>query len=610
MFDPDAPIRYSRRRAKFRYAVRHAPAGGVEIGGKQFRGGMFIPEGDYNKADPATKVKIDQGQGKLTGEDAHTHHLESLPAGHAIQVGNQTFVKKNGGSWQRKGSNHWLSPAELWEYPGAREAVTAHLATLPEHQLPPTNTGETIAPTETVDHPPSDTAPVPGPSQGAPGALPGPSQKPPEPVLDLRNIPIAPAPATQQPNTPTEPVAQTPPAQQQAQQSNTSPEPNTAGDAQTPPPAQLDPKDAIAGLMHVPVGEKVAGFERRPGDAWKDEKGTPWPTDAMARYLLRQGKHAEVQQAMQQHAPAPPPPKAPRGGKKPTQKPPAGPDALHATLEAIPAGTKAGGFEKIYDPATELSYWKQGEWLYTSQQFAEKHPDAAQAAAGAHVVGQQTAPGQKTAPRGKLDPTKMHQSDRHSLSMVAGMFGINPGDMQNLDRASNYVLLAARKLGLNPKGADKTQQTAHAVRYLAKQKPGLDAITQAAEQMGYKGRATNLVARAKGAQEYIIKQAMKGGYRGTGQFDRADFMAALQHLAGTQSAVQPGPPPAPDQPAPKSSWRGILQALEQKAGGRRNLLLASGALAALAYAFGAQQKRMFFDKAHEGGYRVMRYAEP
>ena len=40
-------------------AVAHAPAGGINIAGKMFKGGMFIPSADLEKASPEQKARIE-----------------------------------------------------------------------------------------------------------------------------------------------------------------------------------------------------------------------------------------------------------------------------------------------------------------------------------------------------------------------------------------------------------------------------------------------------------------------------------------------------------------------------------------------------------------------
>jgi hypothetical protein len=55
-----------------RYAVHHAPAGGVSIGGKRFTGGEFIPAEALERATPAERAQVEQGPGTGTREETRS----------------------------------------------------------------------------------------------------------------------------------------------------------------------------------------------------------------------------------------------------------------------------------------------------------------------------------------------------------------------------------------------------------------------------------------------------------------------------------------------------------------------------------------------------------
>lgn len=51
-------------------AITHAPKGGVTIGGKEYRGGEFIPAGEMAKASPAEKAELERKHAEQGGEKA------------------------------------------------------------------------------------------------------------------------------------------------------------------------------------------------------------------------------------------------------------------------------------------------------------------------------------------------------------------------------------------------------------------------------------------------------------------------------------------------------------------------------------------------------------
>lgn len=498
--------RYKRDGQPDRYAIRHAPAGGVDIQGKHFTGGQFIPDEDYANADPVTKSKIDRQTGDKP-DDNHLHavqRLASLPIGHKL-------TDPTGETWT-KTKTGWMD---------ASGKANNGRGVIP-HALPNQWGGDYKA---FHDHVTETTKPKDPP----PEAQPKPDDKPPE--------------GPQSPSGQAQPTAP--------------PDPNPA----------VDTGKVLGG---APAGTKVGDFTKGDGDKWTHAKGSVFTTAQLIGHMVKAGQGDELNAAV---------------------------DAI-TNPQAAPAGT---GQPK-----------PQGE-------------------------------GSKSPGAGRVDLSQMAQEDRHALGRVALMFGINPGDAASLNRAANFALLAARKLGLNPEdgGADKLAHVSHAVRFLHQQQPRLESIIETARKLGYKGNAQTLVARSRGAAEHIVKHAMTTGYQSNGQFDQHDLTGALQHLA--TSAPPPGQPdpsaggPLPLPPGPKTqpgyngpkppivrgpnaqapaqpesdtpSVKQIVEALAKEAGGWSNLGIAAATIGALWFAFTKMQKTMFFAKGQEHGYDVIRYEE-
>jgi hypothetical protein len=90
------------------YAVAHAPAGGVTIGGKHFTGGQFIPGEVLAKATPEEKAKIEGDAPKFRGPPGGVQHLPggALPP-------NPMVTTNPGGAWdQGPKTEHPPSPAD------------------------------------------------------------------------------------------------------------------------------------------------------------------------------------------------------------------------------------------------------------------------------------------------------------------------------------------------------------------------------------------------------------------------------------------------------------------------------------------------------------------
>jgi hypothetical protein len=100
------------------FEAKHAPKGGVSISGRQYKGGMFIPLGEYAKADEATKAAIDAP--KKARQDARrargpvdAQALRERLASHS----------------------HDLTPAELRSAKSAFHALRSHHGDLTLHRL-------------------------------------------------------------------------------------------------------------------------------------------------------------------------------------------------------------------------------------------------------------------------------------------------------------------------------------------------------------------------------------------------------------------------------------------------------------------------------------------
>ena len=633
---PHQPQKYAKRRQPLRYAVRHAPKGGVSIKGKQFSGGQFIPEGDYEQADPETKAAID-GQTTKNGESSE-HRIGAMDVGAKI-------TDPEGVEWEHKGKGTWQDAGGVVSrgrgyYPGGvmsrfgndhakiHEAIDAWHASQPKQAEQPAPSQPEASATPAA--PQGESTPqqkiaakeavwtkkdidwtnnmiadleAAGANRSVAGMPGGSSPHAKDYIRRVNELKALTAKYNEEyrasgatseehlqeianpkaaPTTPTPAPAPapTPPASQPT--------------VTAPPDPNAGSGDLAGTLGAAPKGTKVGDWTKNDGDKWVHKLGSVFNTAQMIGHTVNKGQGDALNQAVDAlKNPAPPPP-----GKQPKQPKPGQPPKP---------------------------------------------------------------PKQPSHPKGRINPATMTADDRKGLSTIASIYGINAGDSKNLDRAANFALLAARKLGLNPQGADKTAQAGHAARFLAAQQPKLDALIDTAAKLGHKGKAQSLVHRYKAAGEHIVKAAAAAGYKNTGKFDKADIMGALQHLSTVKApsitppdpnaqqpasgplplpagpgGVRPGqnspdalqarrdaakatpgatrrPPstfgPKPDGSDAKPSISQIIDALATKVGGRSNLAMAVGVLAALWAAYAHQQRRQFYRQGTASGYNVIRYAE-
>lgn len=589
------PQRNAKRRPPLRYAQRHAPKGGVSINGKQFTGGQFIPDGDYEQADPATKEAIDKA-----GDDVN-RRMSAMPHGAKVkdpQGVEWTHTPK--GTWQDAGGEvsngrGYYPAGVLSRFGGDHAAVHKELDAWHEANKPAAPAG-------------------------------------PE------------APPAASPESPAEPTA----AQRQS-----------AKDALWSQEEVNRTQRMIDALLAQGAG---SGQSPHDNDYIRRVKELKQHTAEMNEHIKASGATSpeHLQQLAGKTPPAPAaapstPPASPPTVTAPD--PNAGSQDLAGTLAAMPPKTKVGKWTK-----GEGDKWVHefGSVMSTPQMIGDMVKRGEGDTLNAAVTKQTTpgagqpnpkgskspAPGgaQPSAPKGRIDPARMSTHDRANLATVASMFGINPGDAKNADRAANFALLAARKLGLDPQGADKTEQAAAATKYLAAQKPKLDALIDTATKLGYKGKAQTLVHRYRAAGEHIVKAATAAGYQGSGKYDKDDVMGALSHLSTVKApSVTPGapagpPPPQPGQtladrraaakatpgatPRPPSKFAPkpdggdanptvsqIIEALAAKVGGKMQLAAVAGVMAALWAAYAHQQRRQFFRQGTENGIKVIRYEE-
>lgn len=628
---PEKVRRYNKRQGTpHRYAVRHAPKGGVQIRGKQYTGGQFIPSEEYDQADPATKSAIDQASGTATGALPNatgqlTSRFDAADEGTKIKAPSGTWTK-TGDQWQHESGRTQGSAGLSQEFASGRsgggvsgahqqlnqigqeEGQPRHRETLNESRV-----------NGVVSHNSPDMTPDEHKSVGDWHAQQAEAFK--QKAEGLPDNPKLRAEAQKQ--------AQGHAGAAQWHQDEGARKHQEANPTIVP--------EHIAALDAAPAGSKVGEFTKDDSGAWKHPVGTKLDSHALAKSYGRKGKSEQLGQEIAKL------PAAPGSGEGTPATPAAAPtgEAMHNLLETAKPGFASEGVSRVADSSSGLSFWKYDNEMFTSKQLMEQYPETAKLVAAAmqpktsQPAGGQGGAGGPKQPKAHPLAT-LSREDRNNLKSVAGMYGINPGDKANLNRAANFSLLAARKIGLNPKGASKAEQVAHAVKFLASQQPRLESLVQTAQQLGYKGKAQHLVARSRGASEHIVKEAAKNGYQASGKFDKADLIGALQHLAAVKKPVsEAGPPQSPASgygPSGDSQGRGplsrtlgrpvdhgdsgarpsfhqVIAKLADSVGGHRNLWIAAGTVAALWFAFTHQQRRQFFDKAGQGGFNVIRYEE-
>ena len=443
---------------RIRYAAKHAPAGGVTIAGKEYAGGQFIPNEEWEKASPKEKQAFHDSE-------AHEYRsLRDLPEGTEIRTAHR-------GVFTHRGDGEYVhEDGQVLDHKGLTNVAGAHSI---REQL------KQINKSRANDHEDSRAE-----HRNETGQI--------DPKDDPANYPIQIQGMFDVLSR--ESIDRVPGVSGYARWAAKS-----VWDRGYQSPADMQQVMRIAD-MH---GNHVAGKKAPTNEEFQ------LIVDKINAHIDENYPEKEDSQpAVDVETPEPVTPTKGSGFyASPIEQFDPFDRSLTQAMEKLPIGAVVGGFRKIQSSEQSglgTSIWENDGGEIEMTGALNRHFDAETATDDVEKIqGESKAAGK---------PGRFASDSDLAAMDVAQQMGI-PGSALNPTSANNFVRMAALQMGYEPKGSSPQEKAADAAAHLKQQMPHLKALIEAGEKLGHRSKNSSLVVKAKHAADGLIRTAVDAGWQ-------------------------------------------------------------------------------------------------